>query len=171
MINAFGGEADVKQSPVDKWDCDGLQVDTRARDNTEKHLERGAHFLRNNVESDDEANYLYEKETAAFERPQASPQSPSSTTVLNRGTSSVKATDVVAGLPPEPKFRKIGGVRRRHFWIGFGIALAMVIAAAVAGGVIGATRHSSSSTLSNPKAKHAPSNDTNGNSPVQYVSI
>lgn len=58
-------------------------------------------------------------------------------------------TNVTAAIvpvpPPEPKRRKICGLRRRNFWILFAVILAMVIAAAIIGGAIAGTRKTASS--------------------------
>ena len=58
--------------------------------------------------------------------------------------------DVVPIPPPEPKPRKICGLRRRHFWTLFAVLLGMIVAAAIIGGAIAGTRKNGSSPTPAP---------------------
>lgn len=130
-------------------DYEGLQVDTRAEDSTDKHLDpqKGPHGLGDWGDLDDDDAYLNEKQIATVdhnEKDEESPISPGATLVADPESPHPKTIDdVVAiepGSPPEPKVRRICGMRRRNFWIVFGVILAVVIAASIIGGVAGGTR-------------------------------
>lgn len=155
-------ESSTEKSPVDRVEYEGLQLDTRAKDSREKHLDPLSvpRRLRGQDDSDNEDDILGEKQAVVDISP-TSPSSPSSTGSVDRGTPVPILPDKSAGWPPAPKVRRICGVRRRNFWIIFGVVLAIVVAAAVIGGAVGGTRHSSSSGSSNNPAAHTNSNGTN----------
>ena len=124
-------------------------MDTRAEDSTDKHLdpEKSSLGLRDRGGFNDHEAYLNEKQIATMdesERDGESPISPGGTLVADPGTRRPKTIDDAAtigpGSPPEPRLRKICGIRRRNFWIIFGGALATIIAAAIIGGVGGGRR-------------------------------
>ncbi|KAL8948953.1 MAG: hypothetical protein Q9222_004905, partial [Ikaeria aurantiellina] len=137
-----------KQSPAPRQDYEGLELDTRAGDGTDKHLDHSKPLpdLRRWQEEEENRRYLNEKQMIqAHEMPQASPTSPSSAGgVLSPQMSQHKTLNDSMGSPPEPRTRRICGLRRGLFWLMFGVVLALVIVAAVVGGVVGGTRHSSS---------------------------
>lgn len=149
-----------------RWDDEGLQVDTRATDNIEKHLDPlQNHQLKRPRESNE--IYLTEKEIRVDDDGSESPTSMDSTmdsamdsTMTGTMTSAMGGTTIVSEtpmtpakskmmddeipLPPEPSPRRICGLRRRTFSILFMALLAVIIAAAIVGGVVGAMDHSSS---------------------------
>ncbi|MCJ1266135.1 hypothetical protein MMC22_006017 [Lobaria immixta] len=152
----------TEKSPVDRVEYEGLQLDTRAKDSREKHLDplSAPRRLRGQDDSDNEDDILCEKQAVVDISP-TSPSSPSSTGSVDRGTPVPILPDKSAGWPPAPKVRRICGVRRRNFWIIFGVILAIVVAAAVIGGVVGGTRHSSSSGSPNSTVEHKNPTRTN----------
>ncbi|KAL8710458.1 MAG: hypothetical protein Q9220_004890 [cf. Caloplaca sp. 1 TL-2023] len=137
-----------KQPPTPRQEYEGLELDTRAGDGTDKHLDHSKPLpdLRKWQEDEENRRYLNEKQMIqAHEVPQASPTSPSSAGgVLSPQMSQHKTLNESMGSPPEPRTRRICGLRRGLFWLMFGVVLALVIVAAVVGGVVGGTRHSSS---------------------------
>ena len=64
--------------------------------------------------------------------------------------------NVVPVPPPEPKRRKICGLRRRNFWMLFAMILAMIVAAAIIGGAIAGTRKTASPSTSPDAASASP---------------
>lgn len=137
-------------------DYEGLQLDTRAKDSTEKHLNplKAPQGLRDPDDSDNEDDfprYVSEKQ-AAVDTPAAvscPTTSTTSTTAELRGNPIPVLPDDIAGSNPESKVRRTCGMRHRHFWIVFGIVCAIIISAAVIGGAVGGTRHSSSASSKN----------------------
>ncbi len=126
-------------------------MDTRATDSTDKHLdlEKGPQGLRDFDDLDNGDAYLDEKQIAEkqiatvheSESSEQTPISPGATLVADPESPHPKTIDEVVavgpGSPPEPKVRKICGMRRRNFWVAFGVILATVIAASIIGGVVG----------------------------------
>lgn len=137
-----------QQPPTQRFSHEGLELDTRAGDGHEKHLDHSKPLpdLRKWQEEEENRRYLNEKQMIqAHEIPQTSPTSPeSSMGVLSPQEPQSKMIDDPMGSPPEPRTRRICGLRRGIFWLLFAIVLALVIVAAVVGGVVGGTRHSSS---------------------------
>lgn len=127
-------------------DYEGLQVDTRAEDSTDKHLdpEKSPHGRRDWGDLDDDDAYLNEKQIATVdqnEKDEESPISPGATLVADPESPHPKTIDdtiaIASGVPPMPKVRRICGMRRRYFWIAFGAVLIAVIVASIVGGVVG----------------------------------
>lgn len=156
-----------QQSPTPRLEYEGLEVDTRAGDGLDKHLDHTKPLpdLRKWQEEEDDKRYLNEKQMIqSHEIPHSSLNSPDS----SMGLSSPQGTDqkgfgAPPCSPPEPRARRICGLRRGVFWLLFGIVLAVVIVAAVVGGVVGGTRHSSSSD----EKGSAGSAPASGNVPAQ----
>lgn len=143
--------ADGKQSPGDKGDYEGLQLDTRAREITDKHLDPAKPFKLGRTRDSQERKHGYfnEKEVGFDEKGRMqmhmsanSPTSPSSTMVGGETPHDLhyKSIDGFVGKPPPPENRKICGLQRRTFWIVFSTCFVAVVAAAVIGGVLGARR-------------------------------
>jgi len=151
-----------------RWDYEGLQVDTRAMDNIEKHLDP-LHSHQLKVPRESNEIYLTEKEIRVDDNGNDSPTSTDSamdsamdSTMTGTMTSAMGGTTIVPEspmtpaktkmmddkipLPPEPSPRKLCGLRRWTFWILFIVLLAVIIAAAIVGGVVGGMKHSSSGT-------------------------
>lgn len=143
-----------QQSPGPRLEYEGLEVDTRAGDGLDKHLDHTKPLpdLRKWQEEEDDRHYLNEKQMIqSYEVPSSTPNSPgSSIGVLSPHGTDQKGFGALHGSPPEPRARRICGLRRGIFWLLFGIVLAVVIVAAVVGGVVGGTRHSSSSVGPGP---------------------
>lgn len=146
-------------------------MDTRAGDGLDKHLDssKPTPDLRKWQQEEDNQRYLNEKQMIqAHELPQSSPTSPdSSMGVLSPHETEQKGFGEPMGCPPEPRTRRIWGLRRGIFWLMFGIVLAVVIVAAVVGGVVGGTRHSSSSSSANKNQNPGTPAPASGNIPVQ----
>ncbi|KAL9030320.1 MAG: hypothetical protein Q9196_001548 [Gyalolechia fulgens] len=138
-----------QQLPAHRLDYEGLELDTRAGDGADKHLDHTKPLpdLRKWQHEEENNRYLNEKQMIqAHEIPLSSPTSPQS----SMGVRSPLATQAIAfadpvGSPPEPRLRRICGLRRGIFWLVFGIVLAVVIVAAVVGGVVGGIGHISTS--------------------------
>lgn len=131
-------------------DYEGLEVDTRAGDGLDKHLDPSKPLpdLRKWQEEEENKCYLNEKQMIqAHEVPQSTPTSPdSSMGVLSPQATEQKEFGDPMGSPPEPRTRRICGLRRGTFWLIFGIVFAIVIVVAVVGGVVGGTRRASSAS-------------------------
>ncbi|KAL9596182.1 MAG: hypothetical protein Q9219_005968 [cf. Caloplaca sp. 3 TL-2023] len=136
-----------QQTPAPRLDYEGLELDTRAGDGVEKHLDHTKPLpdLKKWQEDEENSRYLNEKQMIqAHEIPQSSPTSPeSSTGILSPQGTQHKGFAESLEPPPAPRARRICGLRRGIFWLLFGIVLAVIIVAAVVGGVVGGTRHSS----------------------------
>ncbi|KAL9002016.1 MAG: hypothetical protein Q9188_005033 [Gyalolechia gomerana] len=132
-----------KQLPAQRLDYEGLELDTRAGDGADKHLDHTKPLpdLRKWQQEEENNRYLNEKQMIqAHEVPQPSPTSPqSSMGVLSPHDTQAKGLGCSMGSPPEPRARRICGLRRGIFWLLFGIVLAVIIVAAVVGGVVGET--------------------------------
>ncbi|KAL8832951.1 MAG: hypothetical protein Q9170_004632 [Blastenia crenularia] len=171
-----------KQPPAPRLDYEGLELDTRAGDGLDKHLDHTKPLpdLRKWQDEEENKRYLNEKQMIqAHEVPQSSPTSPeSSMGVLSPLGTEQKSFGDSMGSPPEPRARRICGLRRGIFWLLFGIVLAVIIVAAVVGGVVGGTRHSSkpgddsSSGNKVPASGNVPSQpgDVIGGSPLNVIS-
>ena len=146
-----------------KRDYEGLQLDTRAREVTDKHLDPAKPFqLKPSRDSrgDQKYGYFNEKEVGFDEKGQTqmhvsasdSPTSPSSTMVGGDTPQDYrpKGVDEIVGRPPPPKERKICGLRPPYFWTLFAVCLSLVIAAAIVGGVLGARNRNASNTTPGP---------------------
>lgn len=127
-------------------------MDTRKKDsvNTRTSALRGRQDLQDQYDSDHEENHLSEKQ-AIVQQPQDYASSTSSASsagraVVDRGTSIVVLPNESAKSGSMPKVRRVCGVRRRNFWVIFGLVLTTVIAAAVIGGTVGGTGHSNSTS-------------------------
>ncbi|KAL8823545.1 MAG: hypothetical protein Q9191_005757 [Dirinaria sp. TL-2023a] len=164
------------------WDYEGLQVDTRAQDSTDKHLDplKAAPKPKRQRQSNDDV-YFHEKEIRVDERPHDSPtsmDSPMDSTLTSAmaGTTMVpetpgtpaklKTMDDELPLPPEPKPQRICGMRKRIFWILFVILLVLIVAAALLGGILGGMKRSSSPS----SAPEAPANPTTIPTPTPIAS-
>ncbi|KAL8771695.1 MAG: hypothetical protein Q9209_002886 [Squamulea sp. 1 TL-2023] len=148
-----------KRPSAIRRDYEGLELDTRAGDGAEKHLDHTKPLpdLKRWQQEEDNKRYLNEKQMIdAHEVPQSSPNSPdTSMGALSPQGPHSKGFDDYMCSPPEPRVRRICGLRRGLFWLMFGIVLALIIVAAVVGGVIGGTKHSSRPS-SNPSPSTAP---------------
>lgn len=119
-------------------DYEGLQVDTRAKDNRVPHLDESKPqgFL------DDDFNhhgfYLNKKQAhvgAPVAIPTGLPTSPQGTI---SPISPMGPKEMDDGLPsPPPREKRICGLRQKHFWELSGLVIAIVLAAAIIGGVVG----------------------------------
>ncbi|KAL8726902.1 MAG: hypothetical protein Q9166_006391 [cf. Caloplaca sp. 2 TL-2023] len=156
-----------KRASATGRDYEGLELDTRAGDGADKYLDHSKPLpdLRKWQEEEENRRYLNEKQMIqAHEVPQSSPTSPdSSMGALSPQSPYPKGLNDCMGSPPEPRIRRICGLRRGLFWLMFGIVLALVIVAAVVGGVVGGTRHSSKSS---PGQESSPTVPAAGNVPV-----
>ena len=153
-------------------------------DNIEKHLDPlKSHQMKRPRESNEV--YLHEKEIRIDEDGRESPSSPDSTmdsamgsTMMSGmgGTTVVPETPMTPAkakmmedeipLPPEPKPRRICGLRRRTFWIVFVVLLALVIVAAIVGGVVGGMKHSSDTSPPSTSAAPASAAPTASGAPT-----
>ncbi|KAL8999652.1 MAG: hypothetical protein Q9169_001612 [Polycauliona sp. 2 TL-2023] len=161
-----------KQSSTTGWSYEGLELDTRAGDGAEKHLDHTKPLpdLKRWQLEEDNRRYLNEKQMIdAHELPQSSPTTETSLGVLSPRDPHPKDFKHPMGSPPEPRTRRICGLRRGLFWLMFGIVLALVIVAAVVGGVVGGTRRSTSKPPSSPSPDAGSDTTTpgGGNVPVE----
>ncbi|KAI4231809.1 MAG: hypothetical protein L6R40_007613 [Gallowayella cf. fulva] len=157
------------QRPSDaSRDYEGLELDTRAGDGADKHLDHSKPLpdLKKWQEEEDNKRYLNEKQMIqTHEVPSSSPTSQHSAMgALSPQSPYPKGLNHPMGSPPEPKTRSICGLRRGLFWLMFSIVLALVIVAAVVGGVVGGTRHSSKPDPSQSSSSIPPAA---GNVPVE----
>ncbi|KAL2039442.1 hypothetical protein N7G274_007714 [Stereocaulon virgatum] len=159
--------SNLEKSPVERCDYEGLQLDTRARENLDRQPRRSRPqgFLEQDYSH--EGTYINEKHDHATMIDQHSPKSPESaagpgpspTTPLGLKTDEEMLTSpATASAVPTAEGRRMCGLRPRHFWELFGLILAVVIAAAVIGGVVGGLqKHGNNS----PPAAPAAGNSTN----------
>ena len=157
------------QSPVDYVDYEGLQLDTRARDNRDPQLD----------ESNRHGSYPDEKGPHAgvpVGVPMGIPLSPDGTLSPMSPTEPKELDEGLESAPPPEK--RICGLRRKHFWELLGLILALVLAAAIIGGVVGGlqARNGKNSSSGQPAANNGTNNTTNGANntgaiPLQYVHI
>ncbi|MCJ1226336.1 hypothetical protein MMC12_002986 [Toensbergia leucococca] len=128
----------TEKSPIERTDYEGLQLDTRAKENWEKTLDvkdakafAGYH------------HYIDEKALPEEKEAIGGPEFLTTPTTIASATDAIKAA-TIDERGSETKIKRIYGVRRKTFWIIFGLALTIVILTAIVGGAVGATRHSSS---------------------------
>ncbi|KAL8691677.1 MAG: hypothetical protein Q9218_003152 [Villophora microphyllina] len=172
-----------QQSPIERYSHEGLELDTRAGDGSDKHLDHSKPLpdLKKWQEEEENSRYLNEKQMIqAHEVPQSSPTSAeSSMGMMSPQTPQRKMMDDPMGSPPEPRTRRICGLRRGIFWLLFALVLALVIVAAVVGGVVGGTRHSQSNngvdqgaSSATPAAGNVPAQpgDVVAGSPLNVIS-
>lgn len=96
--------------------------------NTRTSPLRGCQDLRDQGDPDHQENYLSEKQ-AVVQQPQdyAGSASSAGRAVVGRGMSIVVLPEESADSTLVPKLRRICGVRRRNFWVIFGLVLTTVI--------------------------------------------
>ncbi|KAL8971804.1 MAG: hypothetical protein Q9183_000880 [Haloplaca sp. 2 TL-2023] len=170
------------EKPVQRFSHEGLELDTRAGDGFEKHLDHSKPLpdLRRWQEEEEDHRYLNEKQMIqAHEIPQTSPTSPGTSNGVPspQMPPSKLGSDSTGCSSPAPRSRRACGLRRGTFWLIFGIVLALVIVAAVVGGVVGGTRHSSSepeedSSNAAPAGANVPAQpgDVVASSPLNVIS-
>lgn len=143
-------------------DYEGLQLDTRARDNQDLHVDQSKPqgFL------DDEFNHhgfhLNQKQAGAgvpVGVPMGIPTSPDGT-LSPMSPMGLKEMDEGLRFPPPPE-KRICGLRQKHFWELLGLIFAIVLAAAVIGGVVGGMQsHNKKSSSSGQPASNGTTNNT-----------
>lgn len=144
-------------------------MDTRIKDNQDPHLD----ILDGDLDS--KGNFLIEKQAHAGTIVRASPASPDPTldgivspitpivpntidAVFSKGPATTPSADPESER--EPVESRACGLRRHHFWELFGLILAIVLTAAIVGGVVGGIQaHDTGS----PKPAAAPANASNTN--------
>ncbi|MCJ1256750.1 hypothetical protein MMC24_004574 [Lignoscripta atroalba] len=152
----------LEKSTIDKCDYEGLQLDTRAHDSTEKDLDttKSRRSPRHGqAEYSDEKNFITETEAREAAGLDDTPESATSTVDLTKPTM-INDDD---GGAPKPKVQRMCGLRRRYFWTFFGLVLTIITVAAVVGGILGA-RQSASSAPSNSSTPLGSASDTPGDS-------
>ena len=171
------------QSPIDRTDYEGLQLDTRAKDETEKTLSP----IRDNdsPQSPQEHQFDYNDEKAIIAQREFEEARRNGVPMMVHQTSNPpspidnarESEGLEAVVPaPKPRVQRICGLRQRHFWISFCSILAIVVVAAVIGGIAAKTRRGSPSSQSPPAANSTP-NSTPSNSsasnypPLTYVPV
>ena len=165
------------QSPVDKVDYEGLQLDTRARDNQDPQLDESRSRGLRDGNFHNHGFYRNEKEEHAgipVGVPMGIPTSPDGTLSPMSPTGAKEIGDGVEPTPPREK--RVCGLRRKHFWELVGLVLAMVLAAAIIGGLVGGlqSRHGKSSPSGQSASNNSTSNTTISANhtaaiPLQYV--
>ena len=155
-------------------DYEGLQLDTRARDNRDPHLDQS----RPQGLLDDDFNhhgfYLDEKQAHAG-IPQGVPMGiPTSPEGTLSPMSPIGPKEIDEGLvsPPRPE-RRICGLRRKHFWELSGLLLAIILAAAVIGGAVGGlqSRNEKSSSSGQPATKNTTNSTTTGANNTDFLPL
>ena len=167
------------QSTLDNVDYEGLQLDTRARDNRDPHLDESKP---QGLLDDDFKNhgfYINEKQAHAgvpWGIPMGIPTSPDSTLSPMSPTGPMEIDEGVRSAPPPEK--RICGLRQKHFWELSGLILALVLAAGIIGGVVGGlqSRQGKSSSSAQPASNSSINNATNSANrtttlPLQYVHV
>ena len=163
------------QSPVDKVDYEGLQLDTRARDNQDPQLDESRSRGLRDDNFHNHGFYPNEKQEHAG-IPMGIPTSPDGTLSPMSPTGAKEIGEGVVSSPPRE--RRICGLRRKHFWELSGLILAIVLAAAIIGGVVGGlqSRHGKSSPSGQSASNNSTSNTTNSANhtaaiPLLYVLV
>ncbi|MCJ1411688.1 hypothetical protein MMC19_005780 [Ptychographa xylographoides] len=152
-------EPAMEKAPVDHCDYEGLQLDTRARDQTEKDLDTPQE-LNSPVSPEQYQNFWDDEKNliAAREAREAQRAAPSQYTPVSAGsTKTLVPPDMVSqdGTPAERKPQRICGLRRGLFWTFLILILAIIVIAAIVGGLLAARRNSSSTP--SPSATPSPS--------------
>ncbi|KAF6219167.1 hypothetical protein HO133_004992 [Letharia lupina] len=151
-----------EKSPIDKVDYEGLQLDTRARDNRDPHLDDSKPQGLLDDDFNHHGFYLNEKQAHAgvpVGIPMGIPTSPEGT-LSPMSPMGPKEMDEGLGSPPPPEKRTCG-LRQKHFWELLGLILAIVLAAAVISGVVGGLQsRSGRSSSSGQPASNVSTNDT-----------
>ncbi len=161
------------QSPVDRGDYEGLQIDTRARENIDKHLDSSKAQGLLDDDFDPRENYLNEKQTRVHQsslskkgltrwESLASPDT-AYTDCFSPTTSGLgkAGLDSESKIAPKAPQRRICGLKRRHFWELLGLILAFAAAGAVIGGVVGVMHaRNNQAKPATPTAPPHPENQT-----------
>ena len=142
------------QAPVDRTDYEGLQLDTRARDESAKD-HTNPHELES-PQSPDNYHLDYSDEKAMIARREAEEASKAgmaaavqeapSPMTSNGDRYSSAGLEAVIDEPPRPRVQRICGLRQIHFWISFCLILAIIVIVAIIGAVVARSKHTSSST-------------------------
>ena len=167
------------QSPVDKVDYEGLQLDTRARDNQDPQLDESRSRGLRDENFHSHGFYPDEKQEHAgipVGIPMGIPTSPDGTLSPMSPIGAKEMGEGIVSTPPRE--RRIFGLRRKHFWELLGLILAIVLAAAIVGGVVGGlqSRHGKSSPSGQSTSNNSTSNTTSSANhtaaiPLQYVLV
>ena len=147
------------QSPVDKVDYEGLQLDTRARDNQDPQLDESRPRGLRDETFHNHGFYPNEKQEHAgipVGIPTGIPTSPDGTLSPMSPTGAKEIGEGAVSTPPRE--RRTCGLRRKHFWELLGPILAIVLAAAIVGGVVGGLK--SRRGKSSPSGQSASNNST-----------
>ena len=123
---------DIMQSPVERGDYEGLQVDTREKRGFDDH----------------QAWMSSDKLKKELEGLQASPVATHGNHYYRPGGKAELVDENVVDLKANE--RRICGMRRKVFWILFGVILAIITTAAIIGGAVGGTRKQTSPATSPP---------------------
>lgn len=169
----------ASQAPVDRTDYEGLQLDTRAKDETEKHLDAEPELESPQSPEQYQADCLDEKAIIAQREAEEGRRSRAAMTNVEEAQSPLTPraerlnhTGLEAVIPAtEPRVRRICGLRQKHFLISFVLILAIVILAAVLGGVAAKARRDSvpnPAPGTTPSTPPGPSNES-GNVQISCV--
>ena len=132
------------QSPIEKGDLEGLQIDTRARETRDVYSNgpKQQGFLDDDF--DDHMNYINEKQTHSESFTNLrSPSYPTdggfspATLVAPHHGENIFSPKSIQAEPMESGERRICGLKRRHFWRLFGLILLIVVVTSVVGGTVG----------------------------------
>jgi len=126
----------VLQSPVERSDYEGLQVDMREKRGFDSHQALTS-----------------SAKLKELEGLQASPTTPMGMP-FRFSEKPALIDDLVA--EPKPKDHRICGMRRKSFWIFFGMILGIIIIAAIIGGAVGGTRSHGSALSTSPPSTSPP---------------
>ena len=165
------------QAPVDRTDYEGLQLDTRARDEYVKDSTI-AHEVES-PQSPDNYQLDFCDEKAMIARREAEDakkaglaavvQEAPSPMTSNGDRYSAAGLEAVIEEPPRPRVQRICGLRQIHFWISFCLILAIVVVVAIIGAVVAKSRHASSTTPGVPSGTSPPDSGGSSNISLTYV--
>lgn len=153
-----------EKSPVDNVDYEGLQLDTRARDNRDPDLDQSKPQGLLDDDFDRHEFYLNQKEAHAGApggMPMGIPTSPEGT-LSPLSPTGPKEIDDGLESPQSPE-KRLCGLRQKHFWELLALILAIVLAAVVVGGVVGGlqSRNGAPSPSEQPASNNTTNNSTN----------
>ncbi|KAL9123166.1 MAG: hypothetical protein Q9187_000282 [Circinaria calcarea] len=165
----------TEKAPVDRTDYEGLQLDTRAKDETEKHLDAEPELESPQSPEQCQVDCLDEKAIIAQREAEEGRRSRAAMTTVEEAQSPLTPrvehlshNGLEAVIPAtQPRVRRICGLRQKHFLISFVLILAIVILAAVLGGVAAKVRRDSGAVSAAGTTPSTPTGPSNGSSNVQ----
>lgn len=154
-------------------DYEGLQLDTRARDNRDPQLDLSKPQGLLNDNYNPYGCYPNDENQAHAGIPVGVPMGiPASSEGTLSPMSPMGPKELDEGLnSSRPQEKRICGLRQKHFWELLGLIVAIVLAAAIVGGVVGGlpTRKGKSSPSGQPAYNTTKSANNTNSLPLQWV--